>query len=83
MKINWKVRLRQKHFLVGMFSAILLFVQTVAELCGFHISDTIGDKVTYIFNSVLGILTILGVVVDPTTKSLSDSEQAQKYSEPK
>jgi phi LC3 family holin len=34
-------------------------------------------------DTVLVYLSFLGVVIDPTTKSISDSEKAQKYSEPK
>lgn len=83
MKINWKVRLRQKHFLVGMFSAILLFAQTVAELLGYPLSEALGDKITNIFNTVLGVLTLMGVTIDPTTKTLSDSDNALDYHEPK
>lgn len=84
MKINWKVRLRQKQFLVGMFAAVLLFVQTVADLCGFNLAEALNvENVSEIFNSILGILTIMGVIVDPTTSGTSDSEQAQEYTEPK
>lgn len=81
MKINWKVRLRQKQFLVGMFAAILLFTQTVGSLLGYELS--FGETATEIFNSVMGLLVLLGVIVDPTTKGVNDSEQAKEYREPK
>lgn len=83
MKINWKVRLRQRPFLVAMFSALLLLVQQVARFLGYELSETIGEQLTEIFNTVLFILTIAGVILDPTTKGLGDSEQAKEYSEPK
>lgn len=83
MKINWKVRLRQKPFLVAIFSALLLLVQQVAKFFGYEISEAIGQQLTEIFNTVLFVLTIAGVIIDPTTKGLGDSEQAKEYSEPK
>jgi phi LC3 family holin len=81
--INWKVRFRQKSFLVGLFSALLLFAQQIAKLFGYELATTLGDNLTEVFNTILSILTILGVVVDPTTDGVSDSIQALKYKEPK
>lgn len=83
MKINWKVRLRQKPFLVASFSALLIFVQTAGALFGFHLSDAFGAKITDAFNTLLSLLVILGVVIDPTTKGINDSEQVKQYTEPK
>jgi phi LC3 family holin len=83
MKINWKVRLRQKTFLVALFSATLLFAQQVARLFGYELSEELGNQFTDIFNTILVVLSITGVIIDPTTKGLSDSEQATQYTEPK
>ena len=33
-------------------------------------------------NAVFALLVILGVVVDPTTQGVSDSERAQQYDKP-
>ena len=33
-------------------------------------------------NAVFGLLAILGVVNDPTTRGLSDSQRAMEYREP-
>jgi phi LC3 family holin len=82
-KINWKIRLRQKPFLVAMFSGLLLLAQQVAKFLGYELSETIGEQLTDIFNTVLFILTMAGVIIDPTTKGLGDSEQAKEYTEPK
>ena len=81
-KINWKVRLKHKPFLVALFSALILLIQQV--FATFGIDTTVyNEQVTTIFNSVLGILVLLGVVIDPTVKGVSDSEQAMNYKEPK
>ena len=82
MKINWKVRFKHKTFLVALFSLLLLLVQQVA---GFYGVDTTvyNEQATDLFNTILSVLVLLGVVTDPTTKAISDSKQALSYQEPK
>lgn len=82
MKINWTVRLKHKPFLVGCFSLILLLTQQIFALFG--IDTTIhNEQITDIFNTVLGFLILMGVVTDPTTEGMSDSNKALQYKEPK
>ncbi|AZV43753.1 holin [Peribacillus asahii] len=83
MNINWKVRFKQKTFIVALFSALLLAAQAVASLFGYDIPVEFSDKLTYLFNTVLSILVLLGVVVDPTVSGLGDSKEALKYTKPK
>ncbi len=75
MKINWKVRFKNKPFLVALFSAALLLVQQIGSLFGVD-TTLYSEQATNIFNAVLYVLIILGVVVDPVTDGLSDSERA-------
>lgn len=82
MKINWKVRLKHKPFLVAAFALLLLLVQQVAALCGYD-TTIYNERVTELFNTVLAFLVLIGVVVDPTTSGASDSDQALKYKKPK
>ncbi|MEK3811032.1 phage holin [Bacillus subtilis] len=42
----------------------------------------IGDDLTEIFNALLTFLTAMGIIVDPTTQGISDSEQAMDYDKP-
>ncbi|MCY8499348.1 phage holin [Bacillus atrophaeus] len=81
-KINWKVRLKKKTFLVAIFSATLLFAQSIASAFGYDIS-VFSEGLTVKFNAVLSLLVALGIVVDPTTKGVSDSDQALDYESPK
>lgn len=81
-KINWKVRLKKKTFLVAIFSATLLFAQAIASAFGCDIS-VFSDDLTEKFNALLTFLTAMGIVVDPTTTGISDSDQAMEYTEPK
>lgn len=80
--INWKVRFKSKTFLVAAFSLLLILIQQVAALFGFD-TTIFNDQVTDIFNTILAILVLIGVVHDPTTKGLSDSQQALGYHKPR
>ena len=82
MKINWKVRFKHKPFLVALFSLVLILVQQIASIFG--IDTTIyNEQITILFNTILSILVLLGVVIDPTTEGVKDSENALSYKEPK
>lgn len=84
MKINWLVRIKNKAFWVAFVPAVLLLVQTAAALFGFQIDlGEIGDKILAVVNAVFVVLAILGIVTDPTTEGVSDSEQAMTYNAPK
>lgn len=81
--INWKVRLRNKAFWLAFIPAALLLVQTVAAPFGFALNlGDIGDKLLAVVNAVFALLSILGVVVDPTTQGVGDSQRALGYVEP-
>lgn len=83
MKINWTVRLKNKQFWLSVIPAIALVVQVVAALFGYTIDlTTIVGKVQAVVNAVFGLLVILGIVVDPTTAGVGDSERAMSYDEP-
>ena len=84
MKINWLVRIKNKAFWLALIPALLLLVQTVTATFGLTLDlGEIGDKLLAVVNAVFAVLTILGVVVDPTTDGMSDSSQALTYEEPK
>lgn len=83
MKINWKVRLHHKPFLVSLFALLLLLIQQVTTAFGFSLPETFGEQATAIFNTVLSILVLLGFVIDPTTPGVSDSERAMNYGKEK
>jgi len=79
--INWKVRVKNKAFWVALIPAILLLVQVVAGVFGYTLD--LGDKLLEVVNALFAVLAILGIVTDPTTAGVSDSEQAMTYTEPK
>ena len=84
MKINWKVRLKNKNFWLTAIPAVMLLLQAIAAVFGYTIYfGSIGDKLVTVVNCAFTVLAILGIVVDPTTQGVSDSDQAMTYDKPK
>lgn len=84
MKINWTVRLKNKTFWLALIPALLLLAQVVAAVFGIDLKlDALGDKLLAVVNALFAVLTILGVVTDPTTAGVSDSKRAMEYDKPK
>ena len=82
--INWRVRIRNKAFWVAIIPAIILLIQLVASLFGFTIDlSEMSGKLLAIVDAVFGILVIMGIIQDPTTKGIRDSETAMTYEKPK
>lgn len=84
MKINWKVRIKNKAFWVAIIPALIVLISAVANVFGytFDLSD-MGDKLLQVVEAVFMVLAILGIVVDPTTKGVKDSDRALTYNEPR
>ena len=84
MKINWKVRLKNKTFWLALVPALLLVVQTVASLFGYAWDFVVlNQQIAAVINAVFAVLAILGVVTDPTTAGVTDSDRAMCYDKPK
>lgn len=84
MKINWKVRIKNKAFWLAVIPAVLLLVQTVAAIFGAKLDlGELGNQLIAVVNAAFAVLAILGVVTDPTTAGYGDSLQAMTYEEPK
>ena len=73
--INWKLRFKNKATLLAIAGTLILLAQQL----GLKLPDNIEDVV----NTVLTLLVLLGVVNDPTTAGLKDSETALTYDKPK
>lgn len=74
MKINWKARFKNKTFLIALFSLVLLLIQQVASVFGYD-TTIYNERLTVLFNTVLSVLVLLGIVVDPSTPEISDKEK--------
>lgn len=81
MQMNWKVRFRNKVWLSSFFAAILTFVYTILGLFDVapHVTQ---NQVSEFIKALLMFLSIMGVIVDPTTAGISDSDRAMTYVRP-
>ena len=81
MKINWKVRFKNKTWLTMFISLIVGFVFNILKM--FDIVPAITENtIMTAVSQVLTFLGLLGVIVDPTTAGLEDSNRAMSYVEP-
>ena len=82
--INWKVRAKNRVFWVALIPAAILLIQAVAAVFGFTIDlSGMSDKLLAVVNAVFVVLSIVGVVADPTTNGLEDSSLALSYDAPR
>lgn len=83
MKLNLLVRIKNKAFWLAVIPAIALVAQAVAAVFGYTIDlTTMVGKLQAVVNAVFALLVILGIVVDPTTEGIGDSNRAMTYTEP-
>ena len=82
--MNWKVRLKNKYFWISIIPALILVIESVAKCFGITLDMTdLQNNLIAVVNAIFVVLVIIGVVNDPTTDGLSDSEQAMTYESPK
>ena len=81
MKINWKVRFKNKAWLASFVSLIVGFVYSMLAMFDVF-PDVSENTVLQVINNVLTFLGLIGVLVDPTTDGLYDSNRAMSYEEP-
>lgn len=81
MKVNWKVRFRNKTWMTMFVSLIIGFVFNLLKL--FDVVPAVTENaVATIAAQVLEFLGLIGVLVDPTTVGIGDSNRAMGYEEP-
>ena len=81
--INWKIRLMNKQFWLSLIPALALCAQAIAAVFGWEIDlTTVVGRLLTVVNTVFALLVVLGIVVDPTTEGVGDSERALGYEKP-
>ena len=81
MKLNWKVRFKNKVWLSTFISLIVGFVYNILAM--FDIFPKVTQHIVMqIVGEVLTFLGLIGVIVDPTTAGIEDSNRAMSYEEP-
>ena len=69
--MNLKVRFKNAPFVIAFIGAIVGFVYQILGMFGV-VAPISQDQVTQIFGLIVNILVGLGVLVNPTTKGISD-----------
>lgn len=79
--MNWKLRLQNKTTLVALIAAAVSLVYQILGICGVvpRVSE---DTIMTVAGTLINALCLLGIVVDPTTKGITDSERAMNYDKP-
>ena len=81
MKLNWKVRFKNKVWLGSFLSLVIGFIYSLLAL--FDVFPAVTQNlVVQLLNQVLTFLGLIGVIVDPTTAGIGDSDRAMGYQEP-
>ena len=89
MKINWQVRFKNPVFWVSIVIAIVSPILAYLGISWDSVTTWYAQWdifVQAVSNPVIVVAVICSVytaIIDPTTKGLSDSEQALTYTEPK
>lgn len=78
MKINWKVRLKNKTWLASLLALMITFVYNLLSML--DITPPVEQEwVMELVSMALTMLGMLGVVIDPTTPGAADSDRAMTY----
>ncbi len=78
MRINWRIRFKNGKWVAMFLGAVVTTGYMICETLGIKVSIPQTD-VTKIIMAILGLLSMLGVITDPTTKGVSDSDLAMTY----
>ena len=81
MKINWKVRFKNPTWLTMFISLIVGFTFNILRMFDVVPKFT-QNQIMEIVSQILTFLGLFGVIVDPTTEGLSDSNRALGYAKP-
>lgn len=79
--INWKLRLKNKATLLALLVTSVAFVYHILGMLDV-VPSVSEDDVISIIRMVVDLLAMLGIIVDPTTSGITDSQQAMEYSCP-
>lgn len=78
MKINLKARLKNKTFIVTFATLIIAFVYQLLSM--FEVVPRVSEStIVNLLGMVVNLLAGLGVIVDPTTDGINDSDRAMTY----
>ena len=79
--MNWKVRFKNKLWLSSFIAAIINFIYTILGM--FDVAPEVTqNSLMNVVNAILMMLSLTGVIIDPTTSGINDSDRAMTYEVP-
>lgn len=78
MKINWKARFKNKTFVITFVTLLVTFIFQILGLFGV-VPSISEESIVNVLTIGVNVLATLGVLVDPTTDGVSDSDRAMTY----
>ena len=81
MNINWKLRFQNKVTLTAIVLAVIALVYQILGICGI-VPAVSQETIVQLAGAVINLLVLLGIVVDPTTDGIGDSDRARGYESP-
>lgn len=78
MKLNFKARLHNKTFVIAISTMIIAFIYDFLSLLDI-VPRVSQDAITNTAMMLIKIVFALGIVVDPTTDGIADSDRAMTY----
>lgn len=82
MKINWILRFKNKTVFLAAITALSALVYQVIALFGI-VPAVSEEKVIEVAILLANLLVAAGIMIDPTTEGVSDSDRALAYEDPK
>lgn len=80
-KINWKLRFKNKATLVTIVTTFISFVYLLLD--AIHVIPSFDqESIVKAALCFIDLLSFMGIIIDPTTKGVSDSDRAMQYIEP-
>lgn len=81
MELNWKLRFKNKATLTALVATIVAVVYKCLTMFGV-MPPVSENEIMEVVELVIYALVLMGIVVDPTTKGIGDSQRALGYNEP-
>ena len=78
MKINIIARLKNKTLVISAVSLIVAFIYRFLSLIDI-VPDIAQTEIIENIGMLINVLAFFGVLIDPTTEGMSDSERAMTY----
>lgn len=79
--MNLKVRFMNPAFIITFATAVIAFIYQILGFVGI-VPPVAQDQIVQLVTLAVNILVTLGILVDPTTKGIADSNRAMNYEKP-